>query len=218
MYTVYIIRGDDKMILKRPFAFFIKHFRLIHFILAAVTAYLAYNTANIISFFTQYMQTTASLVDKDVTAKLFPFVVFIFIFIALIASTTILILMKWKDKPIVFYVINIINNVYIWGMYIYSRQIVKQLETSFIDLRTLKLIHDLLIIGLILQTVTIIITAVRASGFDIKKFNFEDDFDLKIDASDNEEFEFDVDVDTDSFKRNLKKVLETLNTFIKKIN
>ena len=90
------------MILKRPFALFIKHFRFIHFILAAITAYLAYNTANIISFFSEYMQTTATLVDKDVTARLFPLVIIILIFIALIISTVILVLMKWKEKHILF--------------------------------------------------------------------------------------------------------------------
>ncbi len=193
------------MILKRPFAFFIKHFRLIHFILAVVTMYLTYNTISIISFFNEYMQATATLVDKDVTAKLFPFIIFTFIFTALIISTLIMILLKWKKKPIIFYIISIINNVYVWGVYIYSMSIVKQLEISFIDLRTLKLVRDLLIIALIIQTVSILLALKKSTGFDLKKFNFDDDFGLKVDELDNAEFEFDVDIDTDDFKRSIKR-------------
>lgn len=198
------------MVLRRPFAFFIKHFRFVHFILAILTAFLSYNTIKIVTFFNEYMRTTATLVDKDVTRQLFPPTIFISVFMSLIITTAILILMRWKDKPILLYIINIVNTAYMWGIYIYSKQIVMTLETSFVDLKTLKLIHDLLIIGLIFQGLNLVITAVRSTGFDFKKFDFESDLDLEIDDTDSEEFEFDVDVDTDKFKRDFKRFVRHL--------
>ena len=48
------------MILKKPYAFLIKHFRLINFLLAALAGFIVYKTYSIVNFFTSYVNNNYS--------------------------------------------------------------------------------------------------------------------------------------------------------------
>ena len=57
-----------------------------------------------------------------------------------------------------------------------------------------------------LQFVTLCLTFARATGFDVKKFDFAHDLQqLNVDEKDNEEFEVDVELDTDKLFRKIRK-------------
>ena len=49
------------MILKKPLAFLIKHFRFIHFLLVVVSVYLIYKTSAVLVFFNEYISSTTSM-------------------------------------------------------------------------------------------------------------------------------------------------------------
>ena len=195
------------MILRKPYAFFIKHFRFIHFILALLMGYMALKLTGIISFFNEYIQSTASLIGPEVAIELYPIILYIIIIVAFVIEAIVFLVMKIKKKAILFYIINIVCLVYTFVVMIYSNQIVRTLELGLVEIRTLKLVQDLLVISFSLMSVCILITTIRALGFDIKKFEFGKDVDLQIDEKDREEFELDVSIDTDSFKRKIKRNL-----------
>ena len=60
------------MILKRPFAFLIKHFRLIHGILSVFISYLVFKTSAMLSFITDYSVLPTKLIEPKTTNALFP--------------------------------------------------------------------------------------------------------------------------------------------------
>ena len=49
------------MILRRPYAFLIKHFRLIHLILFILFAYITLKANNILSFFKEYINVNGNI-------------------------------------------------------------------------------------------------------------------------------------------------------------
>ena len=101
---------------------------------------------------------------------------------------------------------NIIVYSFVTFVFIFSYTNIKTLEIGLLDIRTLKLMQDFYLISLILESLCLIIVGIRATGFNIRKFDFDQDLeDLKITAEDNEEFEIDVELDTDQLKRNLRK-------------
>ena len=193
------------MILRKPYAFFIRHFKFIHFILTLLMGYVALKMTGIISFFNEYLQSTASVIGPEVAIELYPVILYVILIVAFIIETIVFLVMKIKKKAILFYVINIIFLIYTFIVMIYSNQIVRSLELGLVEIRTLKLVQDLLVISFSLSSVCILITAIRALGFDLKKFEFGKDVDLQIDEKDREEFELDVSIDTDTFKRKLKR-------------
>lgn len=193
------------MILRKPYAFFIKHFKLIHFLITLCIAYVALKLTGILSFFSEYLQSTATIIDTDVAKQLYPAMLYIVLFVALITIVLVGMVMRFKKKPIVFYLVNTIHIIYTIVVLIYSHQIVRKLELGLVEVRTLKLVQDLLIISFILVSLGIVLMSLRSLGFDIKKFEFGKDIDLQIDEQDREEFELDVNIDTASFKRKWKR-------------
>ncbi len=190
------------MILRRPFALLIKYFRLIHVILSVFISYLVFKTSAMLSFITDYSVLPTNLVDPKVTKSLFPIWVYIVPAFLIIGYVVIMVLMKFKEKPITFYFTSIASMIFTIIVYTYANQTVTELEIALIDVRTLKLNQDLIRTAQIVQFIITIITIVRATGFNIKKFNFTKDLEtLAIEEADNEEFEVNLEVDGDSFKK-----------------
>ena len=194
------------MILKKPFAFFIKHFKLIHLILAISACFLVIKTNSILSFYLEYMDLMNVASGMMISEELFSIYLFVFIVIIILGSILIAGLMKTKEKPIVFYAINILIYIYVATIYIASYNVTKSLEIGLVDIRTLKMIQDFLVLAMIFQVFSAILLIIRALGFDVKKFDFERDLEqLEITSEDSEEIEVNLEFDFDKFKRNFRR-------------
>lgn len=194
------------MILKKPFAFLIKHFRLFHFVMLIFMAYVIYSSNAILSFFNEYLNSTMALIDHEVVLTLYPAFLFVsFVFIFLI-NIVILTLMLFKKKPIKFYIFNLMTTIFTLVVLIISKNTLGNLELSLVEVRSLKLIQDIVLISIIVQSIPCIVVAIRATGFNIKKFDFKKDLEeLDIEKNDNEEFEVNLEVETDEYLRKFKK-------------
>lgn len=196
------------MILRKPYAFFIKHFKLIHIILTILIAYLIYRTGLLLSFFNEYISTGKSVIDQDLTGNLFNLYMFIVPFLIILASIIILSVMVLKQKPILFYITLIIIYIIMLVVYNYIYSVLGSMETALLDIRQVRVARDIIMIVFFVQTFSVIITFVRATGFDIKKFNFGQDLaKLDIKEEDREEFEFEVNVDTGKVQRKFRRNL-----------
>ncbi len=193
------------MVLRKPYAFFIRHFRVIHFIVALFMGYVALKLTGILSFFNEYLQSTATIIGTEVSPQLYPILLYIILIITLITVIIIFIVMKVKKKAYLFYIINVVSLLFIITVMAFSNNIVRSLELGLVEIRTLKLIQDLLVMSFVFTSTGIFMFAIRALGFDIKKFEFGKDIDLEIDEKDREEFELDVSIDTDTIKRKIKR-------------
>lgn len=196
------------MILRRPFAILIKHFKLIHVVLTVLSAYLLYKTNLVLSFFNEYLKTHNSVIGKDLTGSLFTPWMYVALIIIIIGSFIILGLMLFKKKPVILYIYNIITYIFVTVIYIYSISVLSTLEVELVDIRILKIVQDLLITSFGIQLISTIIVAMRATGFNVKKFEFSKDLkELEIEDVDNEEFEVNVDLNSDETKRKINRMI-----------
>lgn len=194
------------MILRRPFAFLIKHFKLIHFIMFGLMVYIIYNTNLILTFLNEYTASTLTLITHESYLSLFKTSFFVAIAFVFIVNAIILGLMAFKKKPIKIYIYNFVTFLYVLIVFLVAKNIIGSLEISLVELRTLKLVQDLLFASVLIQVIALIFTVVRATGFDIKSFNFVKDLeDLDITENDDEEFEVNLAVDTDVIKRKVNR-------------
>lgn len=195
------------MVLRKPFALLIKNFRKIHFLLAALTIYIIYKANDLLSFFNEYMQETVSYAHSNIADLLVNKLLFFDLILILIGSFTIFALLKFKKKRVFFYLINIVIGLATITIFFYAHSCLQRLQlTDVLDLKTVKLLSDLFVIVLFLQALSFIMFAVRATGFNIKSFNFEADLnEMEIEEKDREEFEVDLEVDTALYKRQIKK-------------
>lgn len=201
------------MILRKPYAFLIKKFKLIHLILSILMFYLVYRFNTVYTFFKEY-------VNKDIHNRilasdyitLFMFLVILFITIGLII---VYLLMRFKKKPKTLYLINIIAYFASFIILWYSLSVLKKMEYTVLDTRVVRLTKDFVLVSTAFQGIMSIIMFVRALGFDIKKFNFEKDIsELNIEVTDNEEFELVVGIDTNKVARKTRRKWREFKYFI----
>ena len=194
------------MILRKPYAFLIKHFKLIHFIMALCMGVLLYQTTILQNFFNEFANSTQVIVDTDIANVLLGGYIYIFPVLVVIMSLIVLVLMSLKDKPKLYYLLNIFVYIALIVLYIYASSTIGTMQKEIVDERIVRAIRDLLNLGFIVQLYTLFISLIRSVGIDVKKFDFREDAEaLNLNVGDNEEFEVNIEFDSQTLKRNIKR-------------
>ena len=196
------------MIFRKPYAFLIKNFKLIHTIITFCMVYLVYKSYLIFDYIKMFMTTSMLAVNEDVTSQLFNSLMFILPVVIIIGLIILLIVMIKKKKPFIFYILNILIYGASIGVYSYLFDTINYIETEIIAAKDIKLASDICLMLLSAQVISMFLSAIRAFGFDIKKFDFGKDLvELDVSDEDQEEFEVSVNVETNILKRDINKRL-----------
>ena len=195
------------MILRKPYAFLIRHFRLIHIIMLTIMSYILYKTISIRSFLDSYISSGQRLkIIEDISNKYVGFLLIISVVFMIFLSGVILYLLKHKKKPFMFYLVMIISYGVLFFFLLYSRSFIYDLNFTTPDLRFTRIIRDIYTIEMFIQIIVTVFVFVRATGFDIKRFDFKKDMlEFNVSNEDNEEFEFEVELDKDEINARIKR-------------
>ena len=201
------------MIVRKPFAFLIKHFKAIHLFLFGLLVYVCYKYNGIVSFLRNYISTGNGRYDAVNYINYTPIYV---ILGAILVMIIIYYLMKYKDKPKKLYLFSIIGYIAVIILFIFLFSYLRTFSSSIIEQKTLRLYRDISLMSLIFQYIIIVIMLIRGLGFDIKKFNFSKDIqELNIDLTDNEEVELVMGFDTNKTKFKIRRFFREFRYFIK---
>ncbi len=193
------------MILRRPYAFLIKHFRLIHLILFVLFGYITYKANNMLSFFKDYISNNGNFVFS--ASEYINYFIFVSIFLICVISIIVFFLMRYKKKPKLFYIVLIVVSVLSFILFIYLYNSIKILEISVVSGREIRFLRDISGFNFWMLFLLCIPVLIRGLGFDIKKFNFSSDLqELKLDERDNEEVEVNIDLSSDGVKRTGRRI------------
>ena len=99
------------MILRKPYAFFIKIFKPMHLFMAVLITYLIFNTNKILSFFSEYIHSNNDVVGELLNDKLITNSLFVILILLIIFSLIFLGIMFSKKKPVAFYLVNIFTRI-----------------------------------------------------------------------------------------------------------
>ena len=177
------------MILKKPYGFIIKHFRLINLILLIPTLYVTICFSDIAKFLRQLVNNRYSTFETGISGK--------YITIWLLASLVFLILfnlllyglMKKKKKSTKIYTFSII---YYFVLFLLSLLLYNQLTTielGKIDTTIIGIYKDVCNFIPFAGYFLIISTFFNSVGFNIKTLKFDQSIDLQLTEEDTEEFE-----------------------------
>lgn len=191
------------MILKKPYAFLIKHFRLIHLILTLPLIYLVRKTHLVVSFFNQYVSNGYLYqTGSDISGNYINFYMYLSIFLIVISILAMYFLLKYKEKPVKMYVVMMIYYLALFAMLIWYSGIMSKMATEVLQAKAARMYRDISILIYLPQYIFITFTSLRAVGFNIKKFNFQLDMkELQIESEDNEEVEVGIEIDGYKTKR-----------------
>ena len=199
------------MILRKPYAMFIRLFKPIHIIASILIAYLIYLSSRILEFLNSYIYSNSDIGINSIKDKYISSLIFIIPIIIIVLSLVILGIMVRKKKPVTFYVVNIFSYIAVIVISVYTSNFLGILEANVVSLGIVKLIHDLVLINILIESVTFIFFVIRGMGINFKKFDFDSEISkFDINESDKEEFEFDVNIDLSETRRRRKKNIRFL--------
>ena len=200
------------MIIRKPYAFLIKNFKLIHLILTGLYIYLAIKVNNILTYYNNFIAGNESKLNA---IKYMTNYYLIAITLSIIICLIIYALMRYKKKPKLLYLILIILYLIVALIINISYKGLDTIYISVLDTKTQRLYRDLLRIIIVFQYISIVFNLVRGLGFYIKKFNFKEDIsDLELDITDDEEIELTMG-NTEGLQRKLRRQLRELKYYYK---
>lgn len=199
------------MILRKPYGFLIKHFRLIHLIITGILTLLVSVNTKIYLYLITCIEDS---VNRYIAVDYVNYNVFLYIFVSVILFLVLYLLLRYKDKPKRLYLFSILGYIgiaiYMFILFVYFNE----LPGIVIDQKIIRGYRDIMLITLGFQYLIVIIMFIRTLGFDIKKFNFGKDIqELNLSSEDNEEVELDVKVDTTDVMRNIRKLKRELGYY-----
>lgn len=202
------------MILKKPYKFLIKNFKLIHLILTLLMVYIIYRFGRIINFLDIAISSYTGVLTTNPTEALYDIYIYLAIFGVIVFTIVLIYLLFMKKKPTKLYIGTIIIYLIAFILIAYSYNIIGNMELKIVEPKILRNTRDFLVLISMVQAPQIVLFGIRALGFDIKKFNFKEDLkELEITQEDNEEFEFNINVDVNKAHRKVNKGRRFLKYF-----
>lgn len=203
------------MILRKPYAFLIKYFRIIHILLAFPMLYLIVKTGNIVSFFRDYINAGYYTSITNIASTHINYFMYLSVLGVLIVGIAIYFLMRQKEKSTKFYFFLILFYVILFIMLGVTHSVLASMESSTIEAAAARAYRDIGNIFYLPQFFFVAYTLFRGIGFDIKKFNFELDIkELEITDIDSEEFELNIGIDETKIKRNIRRFIREFRYYV----
>ena len=203
------------VILKKPYAFLIKHFRLIHVILTVMIGYMLIRSFKIYSFFSRYVKNVYSTLGDAIPSNYITGFMLLIVILVITFSLLMYLLMNNKKKPKILYMTLSIYYIIFFAGLIGYFLLFKNMDSYSITIKNAMVLRDLTLIIIIPQCIFLLLSFIRAVGFDIRKFNFSSDIkELDLSENDNEEFEFVLGVDSYKYLRFLRRRLREFKYYI----
>lgn len=201
------------MIFRKPYAFFIKYFRLINFILTALLLIFMVDlwklheaVIKLSSGSTSNYSTLSNFVD---------FKVYLLIFIIALILIAMIVLLRRKEKPFKDYLFALLYNGILLVYIMSVSSMFLSIDESIVEISTMKVYRDISLIVIFPLIYFIVRYFLIVIGFNIKKFNFSKDIEeLEIADKDSEEFEVLIGQNNYKYFRFIRRTLREIKYYI----
>ena len=136
------------MILRKPYAFLIKHFKLIHLIITGILVFLTYQNREVYLFLKKCIENGGNRFDA---LSYIDYSIYIYIFIVLGLFFIVFWLLKYKDKPRLLYVFSIIYYVALGIFMFVTFSYLTDMINNVINPKTVRLYRDIMSIAMLFQ-------------------------------------------------------------------
>lgn len=202
------------MIVKKPYGFLIKHFKIIHFLLLVPMLFVALNFKDIASFFNAYVRNRYSTGEIDIAGNYITMFTYLALFFLIIANSVIYLLMKSKKKNTTLYLVNIIYYIFLIVCSILFYATMGAIETDSAGTTWVSFVRDLARICAPPSYALMFALVLKGIGFNIKTFRIDNNVDLQVTDEDEEEIEIKLKTDTHTLKKNVTHVLREFKYYI----
>ncbi len=173
--------------------------------MAVLIAFLLYRSFTIYSFFKAYVVDYSSALSEMSPRSLLTFYTFLMLLVVIIIIIILFSVMIYKKKPKLLYIYSLIVYILIIILCAITSPILRDITVTNLDVRVSSALRDFFLMAVITQAICLVLYIVRATGFDIKRFDFVTDLQqLDIDDKDSEEIEVSLEFDSNQTRRQIR--------------
>lgn len=185
------------MILRKPYAFLIKHFRFIHLLMLVVLTLINIHFSDLYSLFSD-LQKTSTYIYATATTYISSNII-IFIISGSILTWIIYWLFKEKNKPNKFYLFMLVFYLITFGFNIFINSTLKTMVDVSVGSERVMLCKDFAFMIKYSSYIFMAYALISAIGFNIKQFNFSKDI-AELNIADEDSAEFEILIGKNNYK------------------
>lgn len=189
------------MILKKPYGFIIKHFKLINLLLLIPTFYVTLCFSDISKFLRKYVNNKYSTFETGIPGKYITLWLLISLVFLILFNIMLYSLMKKKNKSTKLYTFSIIYYFILFVLSLLLYNAFTSIEIGTISTTTVGIYKDIMGFIPFIGYFLIVITLFNSVGFNIKTLRFDQSLNLQLTDEDTEEFEIGGKEDQASLKK-----------------
>lgn len=201
------------MIIRKPYAFMIKHFKLIHLILLGLLAFVYFSINSIHGLFVRMVTTNTTIYTG--AAGYINNSINLFIFLILGLALLVHMLLKSKKKKTLIYIGTVLYMVILIVGFAYLNSKLKFLVDNAMELDKISLLKDISFIIEAPCYPLFVIFLLRGLGLNISQFNFNQDIKgLELSEEDSEEIELTLSNNTYKYARFFRRFIREMKYYI----
>lgn len=203
------------MIIRKPYAFLVKHYKIIHLLMILPILYLIYKSFNMMQFFSSFVSNGYLTKEINIASIYYSFLMPLLALIVVIISSLIYSLLKSKNKSYGIYLMTIVFYLAFFFFSLFLKGVLNSFETTDIDSSVALMYQGITSIAFYIQPLIIILLGLSAFGFNFRTFEFIDILDeISVDEADSEEVEINVGIEDYKIKRGLRKYFRELKYYV----
>lgn len=202
------------MVLRKPYAFIIKHFKVLHLIIGVLFTFIVIRIVNLITLCNEFLKSEEYLISTDAFKSMFNIFDFIVPIVLIILIGLIQIIMAMKKKPNKFYIFGTVYLLLLLAVNIYTFNLFKKMTEIWLEAATVSTLSEFYVFLLVSSIALAAFALARTFGFNIGKFDFTSEaLAVERNESDGEEVEIRIDYDISDTKRSLQKNIRYVKYF-----
>lgn len=202
------------MIIRNPYGFVVKHFKLINLILIVPMIYLAFKLGDITNFFNSYIASGYSTPETSFADVYVNGTMYLIIIALLFANIFLYFIFTSKKKNGLIYSINIIYFlVLIVAVFLFHTSM-SNIEKDSLDATFANFVRDCAIIAQMPIYFLMIANVAKGVGFNYRTLRFDNNSDLKIKEDDDEEIEIKIGNNDTSLKKIIVHTIRELKYYV----
>ncbi len=202
------------MIIKRPYAFIARFYKIINLLLLIPTVYLLFQMTEIATFFNEYVLADYSTTQKHLTDIYIPALTLIAPIVTVVLHTFIWVILKLKKKENNYHIISAIYHLILFIALVLFYTSMINIEMSNLESTFARFLQDSSELLVLPIYALLLVGAINVVGLNIKTLRFDKHQELRVTEEDEEEIEVKVYNDNYDAKRRMVHTLRELKYYV----
>lgn len=202
------------MIIRKPYGFLIKNFKLINLILVIPMLYIALKFGDIATFFSDFVSNDYKTIEAQIAGNYITILTFISLIFLILVNIIIYLLMRSKRKTTTYYTINIIYYILLLILTIVFYSVMSEIEIgSKLNSTLVDFVRDISRIITLPSYALIFMNISKGVGFNFKTLKFDNNLNLRVTEEDEEEIEIKLTDNNHVLRKNVVHTIRELRYY-----